>query len=87
MAPNSHIGDPTETAIVLAAHKNGMPKDELNEQLSAPWPRLPFDSDRKLMTTVNQIDGKNIVIVKGAFDVMESARAYTGDLEEARKIH
>ena len=79
-----HIGDPTETAIVLAAHKNGMPKDELNKQ----YPRLaeiPFDSDRKLMTTVNRIDGKNIVIVKGAFDVMAS-RCIAGDLETARKV-
>ena len=28
---------------------------------------IPFDSERKLMTTVNKIDGKNIVIVKGAW--------------------
>ena len=59
-----HIGDPTETAIVLAAYKNGMTKDDLN----ARYPRLaeiPFDSDRKLMTTVNSIDGQNVVIVKG----------------------
>ena len=79
-----HIGDPTETAIVFAAHKNGMPKDELNKD----YPRLaeiPFDSDRKLMTTVNRIDGKNVVIVKGAFDVM-AARCVAGDLEAARKI-
>lgn len=33
---------------------------------------IPFDSDRKLMSTINRIDGKNIVIVKGAFDVMAS---------------
>ncbi len=80
----THIGDPTETAIVLAAHKNGMPKDELNSE----YPRLaeiPFDSDRKLMTTVNKIDGKNIVIVKGAFDVMAS-RCIAGEIETARKI-
>lgn len=79
-----HIGDPTETAIVLAAHKNGMPKDELNKQ----YPRvaeIPFDSDRKLMTTVNRIDGKNMVIVKGAFDMMAS-RCIVGDVETARKI-
>ena len=79
-----HIGDPTETAIVLAAHKNGMSKDDLNKK----YPRLaeiPFDSDRKLMTTINRIDGKNIVIVKGAFDIMAS-RCITGDLENARKI-
>ncbi|MBQ9112371.1 MAG: cation-translocating P-type ATPase [Clostridia bacterium] len=77
-----HIGDPTETAIVLAAHKNGMPKDELNRQ----YPRLaeiPFDSDRKLMTTVNSIDGKNVVIVKGAFDMM-AVRCIAGDLDKAK---
>ena len=64
-----HIGDPTETAIVFASHKNSQPKDELNEK----YPRIaeiPFDSDRKLMTVINRIDDKNIVIVKGAFDMM-----------------
>ena len=79
-----HIGDPTETAIVLAAHKNAMPKDELNKK----YPRLaeiPLDSDRKLMTTVNRIDGKNIVIVKGAFDMMAS-RCVAGDLEAAKQF-
>lgn len=77
-----HIGDPTETAIVFAAHKNGMPKDELESK----YPRLseiPFDSDRKLMTTVNLMDGKYIAIVKGAFDVL-SQRCVSGDIESAR---
>lgn len=77
-----HIGDPTETAIVLAAHKNGYPKDELMKK----YPRLaeiPFDSDRKLMTTVCRMDGKNVVIVKGAFDVM-AGRCVAGDLEKAK---
>lgn len=80
-----HIGDPTETAIVLAAHRNGLPKDMLNNA----YPRLaeiPFDSDRKLMTTVNRIDGKHMVIVKGAFDVMAS-RCIKGDLVTAAKIN
>ena len=79
-----HIGDPTETAIIVAAYKNGSTKDALNEK----YPRLaeiPFDSDRKLMTSVNKIDGKNIVIVKGAFDVM-AARCISGDLEKAKQI-
>lgn len=80
-----HIGDPTETAIVLAAHRNGMPKDMLNNA----YPRLaeiPFDSDRKLMTTVNKMDGKLIVIVKGAFDVMAS-RCIAGDLKKAAQVN
>lgn len=79
-----HIGDPTETAIVLAAHKNGIPKEELSKE----YPRLgeiPFDSDRKLMTTINKIDGKNIVIVKGAFDVMAD-RCIAGDLKTAKVV-
>jgi len=80
-----HIGDPTETAIVLAAHKNGLPKDELNKN----YPRLagiPFDSDRKLMSTVNKIDGKYVVIVKGAVDVMEK-RCVKGDFATAKAIN
>ena len=79
-----HIGDPTETAIVLAAHKNGM----AHEEISRRFPRLaelPFDSDRKLMTTVNDMDGRKVVIVKGAFDMMVP-RCIAGDLESARKI-
>ncbi len=77
-----HIGDPTETSIVSAALKNGMYKEKLFEE----YPRvatIPFDSDRKLMSTINVIDGKNVVIVKGAFDVMV-ARCTSGDLEKAK---
>lgn len=80
-----HIGDPTETAIVLAAHRNGMPK----EALAKEFPRLaeiPFDSERKLMATVNRINGKNIVIVKGAFDMM-ALRCVHGDLAAAKRVN
>ena len=80
-----HLGDPTETAIVLAAHKLGNEKEALNERC----PRvasLPFDSDRKLMTTVNKIDGKLIAVVKGAFDVM-ATRCVAGDIEKARAVN
>ena len=78
-----HIGDPTETSILVAAHKNGMEQEALNSQ----YPRLaelPFDSDRKLMTSVNQMDGKIVAIVKGAFDMM-AARCVAGDLEAAKE--
>ncbi|HQQ57167.1 MAG TPA: cation-translocating P-type ATPase, partial [Mesotoga sp.] len=78
-----HIGDPTETAIILAARENGMMKEELD----ARYPRLaeiPFDSERKMMTTLNFIDGKKIVIVKGAFDVL-SGRCVEGKTREARE--
>jgi len=81
----THIGDPTETSIVFAAYKNGLEKDALNEK----YPRLaeiPFDSDRKLMSTVNEIDGKKVVIVKGAVDVMEK-RCVKGDFEKAKEMN
>ncbi len=77
-----HIGDPTETSIVYAAYRNHIEKDFINEK----YPRLgeiPFDSDRKLMTSVNEIDGKKIVIVKGAFDVLAKL-CVAGDTEKAR---
>lgn len=80
-----HIGDPTETAILVAAHKNGMEQQDLSKQ----FPRmaeLPFDSDRKLMSTINQVDGKLLVIVKGAFDMM-APRCIAGNLDEAREVN
>ncbi len=79
-----HIGDPTETAIIVAAHKNGSEKAELNEKYHRLG-EIPFDSDRKLMTTINEIDGKKVVIVKGAFDVL-SARCVKGDIEKAKAV-
>ncbi len=78
------LGDPTETSIVMAAYNNSILKDEINEK----YPRvmeIPFDSDRKLMTTVNQIDGKYVVIVKGAFDMM-APLCTSGDTQKARQI-
>ncbi len=79
-----HIGDPTETALVLAAHRIGLSKETLNKE----FPRvaeLPFDSDRKLMTTVNRMNGKLVVITKGAFDMM-TQRCTSGDLERAKTL-
>ncbi|MDR3321816.1 MAG: calcium-translocating P-type ATPase, PMCA-type [Synergistaceae bacterium] len=76
-----HIGDPTETSIVAACLRIGITKDVL----SCESPRvgeIPFDSDRKLMTTVNGKDGKYLVIVKGAPDVL-FARCESGDVEAA----
>lgn len=80
-----HLGDPTETSIIVAGHKLGFDKTSLNNT----YPRineLPFDSDRKLMSTINLIDGKNYLIVKGAFDVMAS-RCIKGNILKAKKIN
>lgn len=78
-----HIGDPTETAIILAAHRNGLNQDELNQR----YPRLaelPFDSDRKLMSTINRVEDRITVIVKGAFDVLDKL-SVAGDLEAGHR--
>ena len=64
-----HVGDPTETAIVLAAHNNQLDKSDL-EDVSPRLAELPFDSDRKLMSTLHVIDGAQTLIIKGAFDEM-----------------
>ncbi len=79
-----HMGDPTETSLVLAAHNNGIEKDEINKS----YPRLgeiPFDSERKLMTTINDVNGKKIVIVKGAFDHLIKL-CVKGDMDSARTM-
>lgn len=63
----SYIGDATEVAIAEAAYSKGIDKRLLKgERVN----EIPFDSNRKLMTTVYKIDGKLISITKGAFDVL-----------------
>ena len=80
-----HIGDPTETSIVYAAYRNGYTKDELNAA-HRRVAELPFDSDRKLMTTVNEFDGKYLVITKGACDILFD-RCIAGDLARAKEVN
>lgn len=77
------IGDPTETAIIAAAFRNGLTQEAL-DRLYPREGELPFDSDRKLMTTINLIEGRHIVIVKGAFDVL-AGRCRNGIPEAARQ--
>ena len=63
---NELVGDPTETALVDLALKL-----DYTEAIIRENPRvaeIPFDSDRKLMTTVNGKDGKYIVYTKGGLD-------------------
>lgn len=63
------IGDPTETALVNFGLKYGFRFDRIREK----YPRIseiPFDSDRKLMTTVHNVNGVLTMITKGATDVL-----------------
>ena len=68
-------GEPTETALVAWADKIGEKKYVLKEAL----PRVgeaPFDSNRKMMSTVHQSDGKFIQYTKGAPDVVIDRCSY-----------
>lgn len=63
------IGDPTEYALLEMVRKLGMNEKQMRED----YPRLgelPFDSDRKLMSTKHNFDGQSILFTKGAVDVL-----------------
>ena len=78
-ASGAVIGDPTEAALFNLARDKGFPREKLDET----FPRLaeiPFDSDRKLMTTFHPWeDGRVVSFTKGAVEeiVERSEKAYT----------
>ena len=79
------IGDPTEVALVNLGHDIEI--DELN--LRNEYNRLaeiPFDSDRKLMSTLHKIDGKNIMFTKGALDVILDRVKYIMTSDGVREL-
>ena len=63
------IGDPTETALINLGKRCGVEAAEVR-RLSPRKGEIPFDSDRKMMSTLHQVDGKNRMIVKGAIDCL-----------------
>ncbi len=63
------IGDPTETALLAYCRNIGLSEMELRNQYSR-LQELPFDSDRKLMSTLHRIDGTYKLLTKGAPDVL-----------------
>lgn len=78
-------GNPTEVAIVRAVEENYHTKSELEEK----YPRIgeiPFDSERKMMTTVHKRGKKYISITKGAFDVLLPKFHY-GDVDQAAIVN
>ena len=68
---NGFVGDPTETALCDYALVCGKDKQQLNQDQKRVG-EIPFDSNRKLMTTVNQKDGKLVAYTKGAPDIVIS---------------
>lgn len=80
------IGDPTEIALMNYANKVGFDYQEIreiNERLS----ELPFDSDRKLMSTVNKIEDEAVMFTKGAPDIVFSRCKYALVGDEVVKVN
>ncbi|HWI46994.1 MAG TPA: cation-translocating P-type ATPase [Rummeliibacillus sp.] len=85
------IGDPTEMALVKlgrAYQLNELAVREHNPRIA----EIPFDSDRKLMSTLNRINQQNVMITKGALDVLlakivkiETSTGISDFTEEHRK--
>ena len=66
------IGDPTETALLAVLQEKKYIEYSFSDVREA-CPRLseiPFDSDRKMMSTENKCDGRYVIYVKGAVDVL-----------------
>ena len=63
------IGDPTEVALVNLGHKLSINELDLRSKYER-LQEIPFDSDRKLMSTLHTFDNKNVMFTKGALDVI-----------------
>ncbi|BDE09758.1 calcium-transporting ATPase 1 [Lactococcus cremoris] len=63
------LGDPTEVALIAYSDKIGHPYQELREK-SPRLAEFPFDSERKLMSTINDFEGQKMIFVKGGPDVL-----------------
>lgn len=79
------MGDPTETALVDFARGLGVVKTEL-DNASPRVDEIPFDSDRKLMTTVNRESGSDIIYTKGAADELIKRCAFISDRGKVRAM-
>ena len=63
------VGDPTEGALLVAAHKAGLDRDVLEEAIPM-LDVLPFDSKLQYMATLHQQQGDRVVYVKGSVEAM-----------------
>ena len=91
------IGDPTEIALVNFSEKHDLPVEKMREKYQRLG-EIPFDSDRKLMSTVHKIGGNYKMLTKGAVDVLsgrinevktiDGKRPFTAeDLAELKKVN
>jgi len=72
---NNGIGDPTELALINFSNKLGKENQTIRETNRRIY-ELPFDSDRKLMSTLNDLDNDRLMLTKGGPDVMFQRAKY-----------
>lgn len=83
-AKGNSIGDPTELALTYFVNQYGIKELEYRSE----FPRIdevPFDSDRKLMTTVHNIDNAKVSYTKGAIDQVLAKTKYIEE-ENGRRL-
>lgn len=68
-ANGQEIGDPTETALINLGSRLGREAFEVRDVYDRKS-EIPFDSDRKLMSTAHVFSGRHVMVVKGAVDVL-----------------
>lgn len=79
------IGDPTETCLFDYLQKNKIDVDIIRKNN----PRLisaPFDSERKMMSTINKIEGKDYILVKGSLDSLLKSCTYISNANGYTKL-
>lgn len=67
ISESGNIGDPTEIALIEVANNIGLNYKDIRNKFKR-IDEVPFDSDRKLMSTLNEYDNKNYIFTKGAAD-------------------
>ena len=85
ISKDTAVGDPTEIALVQLAMDKGIDVDKLryeHQRLS----ELPFDSERKLMSTLHYIEGNHVMFTKGAVDVILDRVTHIASDSGERKI-
>lgn len=79
------IGDPTEYALLEMARKISL-KDEAIRDMMPRLEEIPFDSDRKLMSTKYELRGIPTILTKGALDVLLDRTPYIRNNDEIREM-
>ncbi len=82
----SVVGDPTEGALLTLAGKAGIWRKDLLKE-SPLIAEIPFDSARKRMTTIHEVDGKRVAYVKGAPEIMLELSSFVHADGEVRPLN